>query len=76
MDTLRERLSDNAHQSWSGWMSYLFSRSTFNADGTVTIPADLVARWQRQIQTSYVDLPELEKISDRDEADAILKIIK
>lgn len=67
-----ETLSDYAHGAWSGWMKYMFSRSTINPDGTCTIPAGLVQRWQRQMNTLYADLPETEKKSDRDEAIMIL----
>lgn len=57
-----------AHEQWSGWMKYLFEKSTQNADGTVTIPKWAVDRWTRQMNTPYVELPESEKESDRIEA--------
>jgi hypothetical protein len=65
---MKEQIARYAHESWSGWLEYLFSKSTSNADGTVTIPADLVARWRRQMKTDYAKLPESEKESDRAEA--------
>ena len=71
----RELLADYAHRAWSGWMHYLFDKSTYNADGTVTIPADLVQRWTRQMTTQYINLPENEKESDRKEADEIIAIV-
>lgn len=71
---VRELLAQYAHVAWSGWMSYMFERSVANSDGTMTIPAELVARWQRQVQTPYPLLPENEKESDRHEADTILAI--
>lgn len=69
---LVETLADIAHQQWSGWMEYLFSKSIYNADGSVTIPAPLVERWQRQRITPYAALPENEKESDRKEAARVL----
>ena len=74
-DDVREKLSDYAHKSWSGWMEYLFSKSDENEDGSVTISKDLVYRWKRQVETDYEDLSEEEKDSDRDEADKMLKIL-
>jgi len=74
-DTVREKLADYAHTAWAGWMAYLFEKSIQNADGTVTIPAWAVERWKRQINTSYAELPEDEKESDRREADIILQIV-
>ena len=68
----REALADYAHDVWSRWMQYLFSKSKQNTDGSVTIPKDLVDRWKRQMTTSYLKLSEKEKDSDRDEADKII----
>ena len=72
---LRESLAEYAHIAWSGWMKYLFEKSTRNADGTVTIPAWAVERWTRQAETEYADLPENEKNSDRTEADRMIEIM-
>lgn len=72
---LREQLADLAHQQWSGWMEYLFSKGTVNDDGTWTMPAWAVERWRRQMQTSYAELSEQEKNSDREEADRVLALI-
>jgi len=71
---MREALAEYAHDSWSGWMEYLAEKTTFNADGTATIPAWAVTRWNRQMHTPYADLPEPEKESDRVEADKIIAI--
>lgn len=72
---VREDLADYAHQAWSGWMLYLFGKSVMNSDGSVTIPKDLVERWTRQLNASYVALPENEKVGDRQEADRMLAIL-
>jgi len=68
-------LSDYVHQMWSRWMSHMFSKSTLNPDGTVTIPKDLVIRWQRQMLTDFVDLPDEEMESDIVEAETMLDIV-
>jgi hypothetical protein len=73
---IREELSNYAHNSWSGWMKYLFDKSKQNEDGTITIPVWAVERWTRQMNTPYNELSEEEKNSDRDEADEIITIIK
>lgn len=72
---IREELAKYAHVAWSGWMLYLFEKSTLNPDGTVTIPKWAVDRWKRQAQTAYADLSPEEQDSDRKEADAMLAII-
>lgn len=73
MNELRERLADLCHKQWCGWMVYLFEKSICNEDGSITIPPDLVKRWNRQIQTNYYALPEKEKDSDRIEADKFIR---
>jgi hypothetical protein len=81
---IRELLADYAHQAWSGWMSYFFSRcvererqhgASVDPDDLV-IPGRWVRRWQRQVDTSYRNLSEEEKASDLAEADKMLAIIK
>jgi hypothetical protein len=76
MKDLREQLAALEHEQWVGWMKYLFEKSSENDEGCVEIPASLVARWKRQMNTSYVDLPENEKESDRAEADKVLRVIQ
>jgi len=73
---MREKLAELAHEQWSGWMYYIFSKSTRNPDGSMTVPAALVAHWDRQRQTCYVDLPEPEKGSDRREADRMIAVLE
>jgi hypothetical protein len=69
-----EELAAYAHDAWTGWMKYLFEQSQRNADGSVTIPSNLVARWERQMTTPYAELPEAEKESDRIEACKIMRV--
>jgi hypothetical protein len=75
-ESTRQRLAEYAHDAWSGWMKYLFDKSTHNGDGTVTIPAWAVERWTRQATTPYMDLPESEQKSDLVEADRMLEITR
>lgn len=74
-EVLREKLAKLAHDQWSGWMKYLFSKGVFNSDGTWTMPLWAVERWQRQMKTPYSELSETEKESDRAEADKFLRVI-
>lgn len=70
-----EKLAHMEHESWANWMTYLFSKSVANPDGSVTIPKGLVDRWQYQARTVYADLTEREKDSDRIEVSKIVPII-
>ena len=76
MDNTREQLAEYAHEAWSGWMRHLFKMSSNYPPGLVTIPAKLVMRWMRQMDTDYIDLLEEEKDSDRKEADKMLEIMR
>jgi hypothetical protein len=70
-----EPLSKFCHDSWSGWMRYLFSKTHLSHDGDAIIPKEFVDRWNRQMNTEYEDLPENEKESDRKEARKIIDVI-
>jgi hypothetical protein len=74
MNELTTNLASYAHESWSGWMKYLFAQCKVNDDGSVTIPADKVERWTRQMNSDYKVLPSSEQLSDIDEAHKILAI--
>lgn len=72
---MREKLAALAHEQWSGWMEYLFSKGEFQEDGTWVMPKWAVERWSKQALTSYKALSEEEKNSDREEADRVLKLL-
>ena len=74
-DETSETLAAYAHASWADWMRYLFRFCTVNSDGTVTMDADKVARWKRQMETEYADLTEAEKVSAREQATIIQSIV-
>lgn len=76
-----EKLAAHAHnKQWSGWMSYLFSRGEVEGDEDgdeyLVIPPYYYERWKWQAETSYADLPEEMKQSDRDEAVGILEVLE
>lgn len=69
------KLADVQHEIWSHWMKYLFEVSIQNDDGTVTIPADKVATWQKQMVTTYAGLSTREKESDIEQAKKVLAVL-
>lgn len=64
---LVEELAAIEHERWAHWQAYLHSRCQVAEDGSLIIPADLVARWTAQVETEYRDLSEQEKDSDREQ---------
>lgn len=80
---MREKIAKLAHEQWSGWMDYLFSKCPEYVagriqaqEGALIIPKWAVKRWTRQKNTPYKDLSDSEKDSDRAEADKFLAILK
>lgn len=60
---------------WSSWMTWQFSLCVENEDGSLTIPAEHVSRWRRQIREKYEDLPRKETGSDRNIARGYLYLL-
>jgi hypothetical protein len=56
--------ADLEHEIWASWMRYMFSKGTYNPDGSWTMPVGLVIRWERQMNTPYPLLTEKEQKSD------------
>ena len=73
---MREMLAALAHEQWSGWMRYMFGKGLRHSDGSITIPASLVNRWDRQMDTPYSNLTEHEKQSDRNQADKVIAALE
>jgi len=71
-----ETLASVEHERWSHWQRYLHSKCLpVGCDGALLIPGDLVKRWEEQIGTSYSNLPEDEKESDREQVRKYLPLI-
>ncbi|HXM64146.1 MAG TPA: hypothetical protein VN950_25010 [Terriglobales bacterium] len=75
LDDLLERLAAIEHERWSHWQQYLHSKCVPQPGGSLLIPADLVARWQTQIDRKYNELSEEEKESDREQVRKYLPLI-
>ena len=66
MKDLREKLAEAEHFQWTSWLKYMLNNLT----------NENIAKWKKQIDTSYNKLTEEEKQSDRKWADKVLEIIK
>lgn len=74
--TLVDRLAAIEHERWSHWQRYMHSKAARQEDGSLLIPADLVARWEKQIATDYADLSADEQESDREQVERYLPVIE
>lgn len=70
-----EQLAAIEHERWSHWQRYLHSQCLPADDGSLIIPAELVARWTEQMSTAYADLTEAEKESDREQVRKYLPVL-
>lgn len=70
-----EALAATEHERWTSWQQHLHAKCTRQADGSLVIPAELVSRWERQINTPYDQLSEAEKESDREQVRRYLAVI-
>lgn len=72
---LMETLAAVEHERWSHWQHHVHSKCSRNPDGSLTIPAELVARWTDQMSTPYPELSEQEKESDREQVHRYLPVV-
>lgn len=75
-EALVDRLAAIEHERWSHWQRYMHGKAIRQEDGALLIPADLVARWEKQIATAYADLPPDEQESDKEQVERYLPIIE
>ncbi|BBZ45443.1 hypothetical protein [Mycobacterium parmense] len=74
-DELMSRLAAVEHERWAHWQQYVHDHGERRDDGSLVVPAELVARWDAQIATSYSDLSKEEQQSDQDQVRRYLPII-
>lgn len=72
---LIEKLAALEHEQWSHWMRHLEMKVEWREGIGWIIPEEVIIRWQRQINTTYEDLSEAEKESDRKWARRALSVI-
>jgi hypothetical protein len=76
LDGLIDTLASVEHERWAHWQRYLHSKCVpQRLTGDLLIPAELVKKWEKQIDTPYSELSELEKESDREQVRKYLPLI-
>jgi hypothetical protein len=75
LDQLLEKLAAVEHERWSHWQRYLHDKGKRQPDGSLLLPAELVARWDAQMNTPYAGLTEEMKESDREQVRRYLPLI-
>lgn len=67
LEAALESLARIEHERWAHWQQYMHSKSELQPDGSLVVPANLVAQWSRQIDTVYDALTPEEQESDREQ---------
>jgi hypothetical protein len=75
-ESILEELAAIEHERWSTWQRHLHSQGARQPDGSLILPPELGARWERKMQTPYESLTEAEKQSDRDQVRRCLPTIQ
>lgn len=75
LTALIETLAAKEHERWSHWQQYMHRQGIKQSDGSLLIPAELVARWEKQIGTPYEHLSDREKESDREQVRKYLPLV-
>ncbi|MER8606016.1 hypothetical protein NKH48_20130 [Mesorhizobium sp. M1233] len=76
LSSIFEKLAAIEHDRWSHWQRYMHSKCSMQADGSLLIPPNLVAQWERLIALPYDHLDEDEKNSDREQVQRYLPVIR
>nr|WP_301294215.1 hypothetical protein [Nitrobacter winogradskyi] len=71
-----EELAALEHQRWAHWQKYVHDSGQRQPDGSILLPAEIVSRWEKQINTPYVDLSDEEKDSDREQVRKYLPLLE
>ncbi|MGB3045794.1 MAG: hypothetical protein WBB98_21665 [Xanthobacteraceae bacterium] len=74
--SLLEELAALEHQRWAHWQKYVHDSGQRQPDGSILLPADIVSRWEQQINTPYADLSNEEKDSDREQVRKYLPLLE
>ena len=77
LDNFIERAATIEHARWAKWQRYMHSKMVPSChEGIWEIGEEHIKRWERQINTSYDELSEKEKQSDRDQVYPYLAELK
>lgn len=75
MTTIGELLARQQHEIWKETIQHVMAVSPIESDGSRTIPAATVERWQHIIDTPFDGLREYEKDTPRRWANKIVKTL-
>jgi hypothetical protein len=72
---LLEELAYIEHERWAHWQRFMHEQGERQPDGGLLFSPELIAKWDRLINTSYTHLTMEEQESDRDQVRRYLPVI-
>ncbi len=72
---LLEKLAAIEHERWAHWQRFMHAQGRRQPDGSLVLPPESVARWDRLIDTPYALLTDKERESDREQVRRYLPIV-
>lgn len=72
---LLEQLAAIEHERWAHWQRFMHGKGERKSDGSLVLPADLIAKWERLIETPYAQLTDKERESDREQVRRYLPVV-
>ena len=72
---LIEQLAAIEHERWADWQRWVHACGSRQPNGDLLIPAEWVARWDRQIATPYEGLSDQEREADREQVARYIDLI-
>jgi len=73
---LYEKLAAIEHERWAHWQKYMHSKGVKTMPDGLFFSNEYIEHWERQIKTSYAQLSEKEKDSDREQVDRYWPLIE
>jgi hypothetical protein len=81
---LREKLAAIEHERWADWQKWMHQKVVYayacyhcGDDASMfRLPVEAMHRWNKQIETPYSELSELEKASDMEQVDRYWHLIE
>ncbi len=64
MDDETRKLAALAHRIWARWMRAMFAHGEHHDNGTWTMDQNAYSRWTRQMNATFDELHEGERVSD------------
>lgn len=71
-----DAIAATQHEIWANQANFLLSCGEARSDGSIVLSADVIARFRRQIDTPYANLPVAGKTVAKEQAAKIIAVLE